>query len=136
MLPIPRIALGGLLAATLAGCGEPAPAPPPAQKPAAVQLPGADFRADAGQGQRLFETHCLTCHGAGGRGTDRGPPLVHRIYEPAHHSDLAFYLAVSRGVVAHHWNFGDMPPVAGVGPEETAHIIAYIRAEQRAAGIF
>jgi hypothetical protein len=28
-----------------------------------------------------------------------------------------------------------MPAVAGVDPEMTAHIIAYVRAQQRAAGI-
>lgn len=128
-----RIALSLALAAALAACGE--PAPPPA-KPAGFRVPGPDFQADAAKGKRLFEAHCVICHGERGRGTDRGPPLVHKIYEPAHHSDIAFYWAVSRGVVAHHWDFGDMPPIPGVSGEDTAHIIAYLRAEQRAAGIF
>lgn len=133
MLSMPKIALTGLLTMAVVACGEPAPAP---TKPAEFRIPGPGFQTDVVKGKRLFETHCALCHGEGGGGTDRGPPLVHKIYEPAHHSDIAFYWAVSRGVVAHHWHFGDMPPIPGVSGEETAHIIAYIRAEQRAAGIF
>ncbi len=59
------------------------------------------------------------------------PPLVHKIYEPGHHADGAFLLAVSRGVRAHHWPFGDMPPVDGVSQEDVQKIVAYVRALQR-----
>ena len=41
-------------------------------------------------------------------------PLVHKIYEPSHHSDMAFVLAAKNGVRSHHWNFGNMPPVKGL----------------------
>lgn len=36
---------------------------------------------------------------------------------------------------AHHWRFGDMPPVPGVTPDDVAHITAYVRMHQRRAGI-
>jgi len=91
--------------------------------------------AAAEGGAALFERRCAECHGLGAKGTDKGPPLVHRIYEPSHHADAAFYLAVRQGVRAHHWPFGDMPAVEGVSDEQIARILAYVRGLQRAAGI-
>lgn len=86
-------------------------------------------------GAALLRTHCAACHGELADGTDRGPPLVHRIYEPGHHGDPAFHLAVARGVRAHHWRFGDMPAVTGIGEADVAAIVAYVRWLQREAGI-
>jgi mono/diheme cytochrome c family protein len=91
--------------------------------------------AAADGGAALFESRCAECHGREATGTDRGPPLVHRTYEPGHHGDEAFYRAVREGVRGHHWPFGDMPPVAGVPDEEIARIVAYVRALQKANGI-
>ena len=88
------------------------------------------------QGEAVFKTNCASCHGVNAAGKDGfGPPLVHRIYEPSHHGDMAFVLAVKQGVRAHHWKFGNMPPVAGVSDPEIQAIIAYVRALQRANGI-
>lgn len=98
-------------------------------------LPPEDFAADPEAGRSLFRANCMQCHGEDARGTDQGPPLIHRIYEPSHHPDITFHRAVALGVHQHHWDFGDMPPVAGVSGEDTAHIIAWIRQEQRAVGI-
>jgi len=88
------------------------------------------------KGKRLFEENCAKCHGADLKGTDKGPPLLHRIYEPNHHSDVAVQLAVKNGSRQHHWRFGDMPPVAGLTREDVGHITAYIRRQQKAAGAF
>jgi mono/diheme cytochrome c family protein len=103
---------------------------PPETAGAAAEPP-----AELADGQALFRTHCSACHGVAGVGTEQGPPLVHRIYEPSHHGDAAFQLAVARGVRAHHWNFGDMQPVAGVTEAQVARIVAYVRWLQRQAGI-
>lgn len=85
------------------------------------------------QGEAVFKTNCASCHGVNAAGKDGfGPPLVHKIYEPSHHGDMAFVLAVKQGVRAHHWKFGNMPPVAGVSDQEIQAIIAYVRALQRA----
>ena len=65
-----------------------------------------------------------------------GPPLVHRYYEPNHHSDAAFHQAVRRGARQHHWRFGNMEPVPGVSPEEVGVIIRYVRNLQRKAGVY
>jgi cytochrome c len=86
-------------------------------------------------GERTYNAYCRSCHGLLGTGTAAGPPLVHRIYEPSHHSDAAFQLAVSRGVRAHHWSFGNMPPLPTVDPAEAARATAYVRWLQRQAGI-
>jgi len=86
-------------------------------------------------GKALYEKSCAQCHGTDLRGSEQGPPLVHRIYEPSHHADIAFQLAVRYGTRQHHWSFGDMKPVEGVSPDEVAHIIAYARFKQREAGI-
>ena len=86
-------------------------------------------------GKVLYGQSCASCHGADLNGSDKGPPFLHRIYEPSHHADLAFQLAVKNGVRAHHWQFGDMKPVPAMTPDDVAHITAYVRAEQRKAGI-
>jgi mono/diheme cytochrome c family protein len=100
-----------------------------------LHLPGTAFVADSAQGEALFEANCAKCHGQDLQGTREGPALVHVIYRPGHHADLAFHLAAKNGVRAHHWNFGDMAPVEGVTPEDVGHIVAYVRRQQRAAGI-
>lgn len=95
-----------------------------------------DLSAQAALGKTLFDASCADCHGANAAGQDGvAPPLVHIIYEPSHHSDASFHLAVQNGVRAHHWSFGDMPPVEGVGEADVTAIIAYIRELQRANGI-
>jgi len=60
---------------------------------------------------------------------------MHRIYRPAHHADVAFVLAVRRGVSAHHWRFGDMPPQVDASQDEVEAITLYIRELQRGNGI-
>jgi mono/diheme cytochrome c family protein len=87
------------------------------------------------EGAALFATNCAACHGTGAAGSDKGPPLVHKIYEPDHHDDDSFYRAVRQGVRSHHWSFGDMPPVPGVSDGEVGRIVAHVRELQRAAGI-
>ncbi len=90
----------------------------------------------AQMGERAFVAKCAECHGENAGGLKRkGPPLVHRIYEPAHHADYAFVLAVQNGVRAHHWPFGDMAPVSGLTEADVGAIVAYVRELQQANGI-
>jgi len=86
-------------------------------------------------GRILFDANCAACHGSNASGSDQGPPLVHRIYEPSHHGDMAFVLAARQGVRAHHWRFGNMPAIDSVTEDEVVQITAYVRALQRANGI-
>jgi mono/diheme cytochrome c family protein len=86
-------------------------------------------------GETTFNTNCAACHGKQAAGTDHGPPLVHKIYEPHHHGDQAFQLAAANGVRAHHWEFGNMPKVDGVTPQDVDQIVKYVRWLQRQAGI-
>ena len=124
-----RILIVLVLVALAACAGErsdPAPASMPPLPPTPAELGGAE---------QLFDANCASCHGDAARGTAIGPPLVHIFYEPSHHSDAAFHLAVRNGVVAHHWNYGDMPPQPKVSTEQMTEVIAYIRWLQRNAGI-
>lgn len=103
-------------------------------KPLNLKIPET-FTAEALQGGKLFKSHCQKCHGANGVGTDRGPPLIHVIYEPNHHSDGSFYHAVAKGVTQHHWPYGNMPALPDVRREDAAKIICYVRELQVANGI-
>ena len=117
------VALGLMMAGTAVAQGMQVP------KPSSGLMPNPTM------GKPLFEKNCASCHGEKLDGSDKGPPLVHRIYELSHHGDIAFQLAARNGSRAHHWQFGDMPPVTGVTPDEVAHITAYVRMHQRRAGI-
>jgi mono/diheme cytochrome c family protein len=87
-------------------------------------------------GVRAFDAKCDECHGENAAGRDGvAPPLVHKIYEPKHHGDQAFHLAVMNRVRAHHRPFGSMPTVDGLTPADIDAIIANVRALQRANGI-
>ena len=106
----------------------------PAPDPEDIAMP-EQLSSPAQMGQIAFQENCASCHGRKGAGTDQGPPLIHKIYEPSHHADFAFQRAVQSGVRAHHWSFGDMPPVEGVTDKQVEWITRYIREVQRANGI-
>ena len=99
----------------------------------AVTVPTLSSKARAGQ--TVFEKNCKVCHGKDAGGSSNGPPLVHVAYEPNHHADFSFVMAAKRGVRAHHWSFGNMPPVSGVSDDQIGQVITYIRELQRANGI-
>ena len=101
---------------------------------ASVKVP--ELSAVALRGKLAFETNCASCHGTNGAGSDNGPPLVHAIYNPGHHGDRAFFLATTRGVQRHHWNFGNMPPLPEVTEGQIADIVRYVREMQEANDIF
>lgn len=101
-----------------------------------VVATAADVPDELQNGNTKFHAFCAPCHGQQGVGTDHGPPLVHKIYEPSHHADIAFQRAAAQGVRAHHWKFGNMPKIEGVTPEDVTEIIGYVRWLQKQAGIF
>ncbi len=135
----------GLLAVTvliltaIAACGSEPPPPQdtPTPPPAATSASsGPELSNSALMGKEVFDTNCALCHGADVMGTGTGPPLIDRIYEPGHHSDVSIRSAVRNGVPQHHWWFGNMPPVAGVSDAAVENLICYIRELQLANGIF
>ena len=101
---------------------------------ASVKMPALSLEAQIGR--KAFEANCMKCHGKNGMGSDKGPPLIHKIYEPNHHSDESFYRAAKNGVSAHHWPYGDMPAVPGASRKDLTGIIRYIREIQRVNGVF
>lgn len=100
-----------------------------------VTLPSA-LSQQAKLGKGAFDAVCAACHGENAASKmGFGPPLVHKIYEPSHHGDMAFLVAAQQGVRAHHWKFGNMPPQPQLTQGEVKTIIAYVRELQRANGI-
>lgn len=100
-----------------------------------VALP-AEFSANAQIGKRAFDVKCAVCHGANAAGQNGvAPPLIHKFYEPNHHSDTAFVLAAKNGVRAHHWTFGNMPQIKGLTDGDVKMIARYVRELQEANGI-
>ncbi|MFQ5567643.1 MAG: c-type cytochrome, partial [Paracoccaceae bacterium] len=61
--------------------------------------------AEGARGQVAYGRFCASCHGDRIDGTDKGPPLMHPVYNPGHHSDAAFVAATRRGAKGHHWPF-------------------------------
>ena len=106
------------------------------QTPSKPEIQIGPIPAELSEGESLFNANCAKCHGSKASGSPKGPPLIHRVYEPNHHGDASFHRAVQAGVRSHHWQFGDMPPVQGVNPEDVNQIVAYVRWLQKQAGIF
>ena len=132
-----------VLAAACAGedpeppASTPSPPAPSTSTPTAEPTPTAtpEARFSGTDGRSLYGQACAVCHGQNLEGTNAGPTFLNRIYAPWHHADISFIFAVERGVRAHHWNFGNMAPVEGLTHEQVLAIIAFIREQQRAAGI-
>ncbi len=117
--------LAAALAALLVGC---------AGSPAADDTTSG-AAPDVAAGEELYQANCAQCHGADLRGTDQGPPHLDAVYLPDHHADIAFLYAVRNGVQPHHWGFGPMPAIEGLSDDDVTSIIAYVRAQQEAAGL-
>ncbi|KQT17277.1 MULTISPECIES: cytochrome c [unclassified Bradyrhizobium] len=100
-----------------------------------VNVNEPELSAIGRSGKVLFEANCAACHGLKAAGTDKGPPLVHEIYNPGHHSDAAFFFAAQRGVRQHHWPYGNMPPQPQVSEQQITSIVQYVRELQVANGI-
>ncbi len=102
---------------------------------AAIKVRVPTLTTAAKAGEPVFNKNCSQCHGRNAAGTKQGPTLIHKYYEPNHHGDGAFYRAAAKGVQAHHWRFGNMPPVKTVKRDDVSKIITYVRELQRANGI-
>jgi len=98
-----------------------------------VEVP--DLSEKAEKGQIAFDSHCAACHGGNAAGSKKGPPLIHKIYNPGHHGDNSFVIAARQGVRQHHWRFGNMPALPQVSHADLIGIITYIRELQTANGI-
>lgn len=61
---------------------------------------------------------------------------MHGYYHPSHHSDVAFYRAIARGVRQHHWEFGDMPAVIEIQENEAVAIVRFIRWAQQTMELY
>ena len=126
------LTLLAVVAACTGGGNEP---PAPTATPSAATAAPAPPTAVSVGGRALFIQSCSACHGVDLQGTDRGPPFLNRIYGPGHHADASFRLAVKRGVISHHWRFGNMPKIEGLTDEQVEEILKFVREQQALAGI-
>ena len=94
-------------------------------------FPELNYKPSISQGKAEYQKTCIECHGTGLLGSEKGPSLLDDTYKDSHHADLSFYYAVKSGVRQHHWQFGDMPKIAGLSPERVSDIIAYVRHKQK-----
>lgn len=130
VLIISALAIVSVLAFVYVRSNAPAPTRAPIVSVTPVEVSGA-----TAVGKSKFDENCASCHGENATGLDGvAPPLVHDIYKPSHHADIAFMLAAQNGVRAHHWPFGNMPAV-NVSESDIQAIIAYVRKLQVANGI-
>ncbi|MGH7319093.1 MAG: c-type cytochrome [Candidatus Rokuibacteriota bacterium] len=97
--------------------------PPRRSRPAEREVVVPELSPQARAGELAYVERCAQCHGPSGAGSTSGPALVDSVYRSGHHADSAFMLAVRRGVRAHHWLFGDMPPQPGMTDRELADIV-------------
>lgn len=107
--------------------------PAPSAVVAGIKQPRLSGQALSGK--KSFDAACAQCHGPSAAGSDQGPPLIHTTYNPGHHADAAFFLAVKNGVRQHHWPFGDMPAQPDVSEKDVLAIVRYVREMQVANGI-
>ncbi|MCL1592958.1 MAG: cytochrome c [Actinomycetia bacterium] len=124
----------GIVFIVLSGGGESSSAPrDPMTGKTEFDIPVQDPTLVA-EGEVLYRASCAACHGSDLTGTAVGPSHLSVIYNPDHHGDEAFAVAVVTGVRAHHWEFGDMPAIPQITEEDFNRIIAYIRENQRLRG--
>tara|TARA_B110000211_G_scaffold214009_1_gene255048 strand:+ start:426 stop:836 length:411 start_codon:yes stop_codon:yes gene_type:complete len=100
-----------------------------------VDVKVGHLSSTASKGQVVFNTNCASCHGIDAAGGIGGPPLIHNIYNPGHHSNASFIRAVRNGVKQHHWQFGDMPPQKHVAFGDMVFLMKFIREIQQQNGI-
>jgi cytochrome c2 len=100
-----------------------------------VNVTRPQLSSEAAVGDKAFQRLCAECHGPNAGGSNRGPPLVHRVYAPNHHADFSFLRAMTAGTRAHHWRFGDMAPRPAADETEARAIVRFLREMQRANGI-
>ncbi|WP_455221160.1 c-type cytochrome [Kaarinaea lacus] len=105
-----------------------------ASESTSVEAPKVPFQYSLGL--QKYQKMCSGCHGKWLEGTKSGPPLMHPFYKPSHHADSTFYRAALQGVKAHHWQFGDMPPVQGATRQDLDVIVPFVRWLQREKGLY
>jgi mono/diheme cytochrome c family protein len=128
--PLASLALVSLLVAG-AACGDDDPA-----AGGEGVTPGQAVATEAhSQGHETYQQRCAACHGSDLRGTLAGPSLRSVVYEPGHHSDDSFRVAIQQGSPQHHWDYGDMPAMGqGLSDEVIDEVIAYVRVVQEEDG--
>jgi mono/diheme cytochrome c family protein len=70
-------------------------------------------------GRKLFDDHCVVCHGAGGGGGSRAPSLINADMESATPGEI--YWVITNGVIRH-----GMPAWSKLPPPQRWQIVTYL----------
>jgi mono/diheme cytochrome c family protein len=116
------VASAVVVAVVAAGCGDGEATAPPVQ-------------GDAAAGSIPYREYCAGCHGEDGRGAAAGPGLLDARYALPGFDDQALVTAIVEGAPEREWDFGPMPRIRGLGQQELADLVAFVRELQRGAGI-
>ena len=76
-------------------------------------------------GKELYQIRCSGCHGNDAKGSPAGPSLLHPVYRSVTRRD--FHRAISEGVPAQRWHFGDMPASPDLSFNDIEFIARYVR---------
>jgi alcohol dehydrogenase (cytochrome c) len=96
------------------------------QNPPAATNPLTGDPAASAEGQRLFSQTCASCHGASGRGSDRGPALTVGSF-PHGNTDPEVFRTIRNGIAG-----TQMPPSPGLTDTQIWQLVIYIRGLQAA----
>jgi mono/diheme cytochrome c family protein len=92
----------------------------------AVPVPAPARGQDPSSIEYLFNQTCAACHGAGGTGGDRAPPLVNSPH-------LRSLPDERIKTIIHEGTAGGMPPFSGLPETELARLVAFIRSNNVSA---
>ena len=90
-------------------------------------IPPDGFVTNTNLTEKLYDSFCIECHDTQGKGTQYGAARAHLVYGPQYHTNRSFFLAVSTGIKAYHWQYGDITKVSSVATEDAAYIESYIQ---------
>jgi len=84
--------------------------------------------ADVNSAQQMLNQTCAACHGAGGTGGDRAPPLVNSAHLRAM-TDEKIRSTIHDGTA------GGMPPFSGMPETELTQLVAFLRSKNAAVEV-
>lgn len=102
---------------------------PDSAAPAHSRSPGPDAAAILGRGARLYEHHCLSCHGASGEGKPRAYPQLagKRAIATGNAVRMVLDGGYAPSTAGNPWPYG-MPPFGGVlSDADVAAVLSHVR---------
>ena len=81
-------------------------------------------------GRNIYMQHCVDCHGDKALGSEKGPSLHQHEYAVRNRSQQSFHEAITKGLRANTYTFGDMPAFR-LTYNEIERVARYVREVRR-----